>query len=98
MKTYTFNAKKLFPIYPVTVGFNFEQDDINHPLGVDMEQIFVVSGGSGSISIDGSRSMLERGDMFFLSKGVAHSYSGDAGFRTTFLGFDGELCRSIFEH
>ena len=98
MKTYTFNAKKLFPIYPVTVGFNFEQDDINRPLGVDMEQIFVVSGGHGSISIDGSRSALERGDMFFLSKGMAHSYSGDADFRTTFLGFDGELCRSIFEH
>lgn len=98
MKTYTFNAKKLFPIYPVTVGFNFEQDDINRPLGVDMEQIFVVSGGNGSISIDGSRSALERGDMFFLSKGVAHSYSGDADFRTTFLGFDGELCHSIFEH
>ena len=52
MKTYTFNAKKLFPIYPVTVGFNFEQDDINRPLGVDMELIFVVSGGHGSISID----------------------------------------------
>ena len=98
MKSFITEKMHLLGIYPVTLGYNYEQDEVDRPDGLGMNQVFLVSGGSGEIIADGENASVRRGDMFFLRKNVAHYYSGNEKFKTTYMGFDGEWCDKIFEY
>ncbi len=97
MKSCIFEKKDYFPIYPVTISHNYLQYEVIRPAGLEINQIFVVVQGNGIININGKKTTLEKGDMYFLPKGTIHSYRGDKNFRTSFLGFDGYGCNKIFE-
>lgn len=98
MKTCVFEPKELLTVYPVTIGYNYVQEKIVQPTGVKFHQIFVVSGGSGILGVCSQKHNLEKGDMFFISKNTEHYYEGSSGFKTTFMGFDGDLCSNIFKY
>lgn len=98
MKTCVFKNKETFPVYPVTIGAYVNQRDINRPLGINIHQIFIVSDGVGVLETGNDIKALRKGDMFLLEKGMGHAYRGEDNFKTTYLGFDGDLCESLFNY
>lgn len=98
MKTFIFDREEPLPIYPATCEICHRQEDICSIHGVWIEQLFVVSDGSGVFGANGDEVMLDKGDMFFVRRDVPHYYYGDDDFKTTFLGFGGTICDSIFDY
>lgn len=97
MRHFVTEKTHLLGIYPVTVGYFFNQPEIDRPDGLGMNQIFVVSGGEGKLIMEGETINVKRGDMFFLRENTPHYYAGNDDFKTTFMSFDGDLCDKIFE-
>ncbi len=98
MKTFVFEPKKLLTVYPVTCEVRHIQEDVCSVHGVWIEQIFIVEDGSGILGAEGRETALDRGDMYYVRRDTAHYYYGDDDFKTTFLGFGGELCDGIFDY
>lgn len=97
IRLYTERSKRLFPIYPLTVSAHFPQCPIS--ISAKFHQIFTIIQGNGMLRLENDVYNLQKGDMFFIPKGIAHEYQGyKDDFVTCFMGFDGDGCSKLFEY
>ena len=92
-------AKRLLPLYMLTVGENFEQTPVRRPNGASLYQIFFVDRGSIRLTVDGKEVMLFEGDAAFMQKGYPMFYErGDAESRSGWVSFDGVGVARLLEY
>ena len=96
LRTYNENEAGIFPIYGITADFDSPQPAINREYGYPTHQIFVVNDGNGELTIQGETFYLEKNDMFFIAASVPSHYGGNENFCTSYLGFAGSSCKTIF--
>ena len=59
-------------------------------------QIFMVTNGSGIVSVNNTSYSLDKGDMFYIGANIPHQYYGiDKDFKTSFLSFWGNCFENI---
>lgn len=88
IRTYTKEQLEYFPLYTCTVDINHLQEKVNRPNGYEFNQLFIVSGGSAVLKINGECHTVSTNDLFYIAKNVPHEYYGKEGdFKTSFLSF-----------
>ncbi len=96
VRVYPKDQTSLFPLYAYTSSINTPQPKITRDQGYKAHQIFIVSDGYGVFEIEGKVFEIEKNDMFFIEKGVPHTYhSLDEDFSFTYLSFFGDGFENI---
>lgn len=96
VKFYEEDQLNYFPLYPCTIDINYPQEKIIRPDGHIFHQIFIVSNGSGIVTVNNTKYTVNKGDMFYLGANVPHSYYGvDNNFKTSYLSFCGNGFENI---
>lgn len=96
IKIYKENETSFFPIYFGTSNINFLQQKITRPNGFELEQIFLVSSGTGILKIRNTIYKLEKNDLFYISKNTPYEHYGTSDdFSSTYLTFFGNGVTSI---
>ena len=96
VKIYKPEQTNFFPIYFATSNINYPQQDIFRPDGFEMDQIFLVSSGSGILKIEGRIYTLEENDLFYISKNIPYEHlSTTENFSSTYITFFGNGTENI---
>ena len=78
------------------LGTQHRQNPIRRPHGLPMWQLIFCVSGSGSVRLEGRRSMVRPGQLLLLSPSEQHSYAPAGGeWVVHYLGFTGSACRSL---
>ncbi len=92
-------AKKLLPIYAVTLGFNHEQRAIYRPHGTFFHHLLCINEGEGFFNFNGEKTTLKKGSVVFLRKSFPVDYEPKEGnFKTSWITFDGIGADNLFEY
>ncbi len=93
------NAKKLLPIYAVTLGFNHNQQAMYRPHGTYFHHILCINEGEGLFNFNGVKTVLKKGSVVFLHKSFPVDYEPmDGVFKTSWVTFDGVGVKGLFEY
>lgn len=84
------------PIYVHSIGIQPKQNEITRQSGQLKYQIAYCLNGSGYIDVGNQRRDIKEGDVFYLPKGLAHTYGPiEENFVIKWVIFDGELVTDI---
>lgn len=92
-------AKRLLPVYMLTVGADFVQPPVRRPGGAPMHQIFFVDRGRVRFRACGEDVILEEGSVVFMQKGLPVRYEcqSEEG-RTGWVSFDGGGVEGVLDY
>lgn len=92
-------AKRLLPMYMLTVGADHVQKPVQRTFGIPLYQIFFVDRGSIRFTVNGERMILGESTVLFMQKGLPVSYERvTEESRTGWVAFDGEGIEGILSY
>ena len=92
-------AKRLLPMYMLTVGADYVQKPVQRTLGIPLYQIFFVDRGSIRFTVNGESMVLGESTVLFMQKGLPVSYERvTEESRTGWVAFDGEGIEGILSY